>query len=313
MRARGEREIDNESVDGRIGRLADAQFGVVARAQVLAEGFTPAQIRRRVESGRWDSPLPRVYRIAGAPPTGRQAAMAGALWAGAGALVSHATAAVLWGFPGVATTRIELWTARNLTSDRIVVHRGTRLDRADRTTLGPIPVTTPVRTLIDIAGRLEDLRLASLLEELVARELVDPRRLAARLEALRGAGRVGAGRLEALLEARGDGPAMESALETLVWTLIGRSGAALPIRQHWVSTAGGRYRLDFAWPEQRVAVECDGWEHHGRRRHDFGKDRARYAEVVAAGYRVLPVTWDAAKRDPDRVIRWLRDALIAAA
>ena len=85
-------------------------------------------------------------------------------------------------------------------------------------------------------------------------------------------------------------------------------------RAHTASTGwrlpGGRYRLDFAWPEQQVGLECDGWEHHGTR-SAFGKDRARLAELVAAGWRMLPVTWEACTREPERVVRWLETALAA--
>jgi very-short-patch-repair endonuclease len=77
--------------------------------------------------------------------------------------------------------------------------------------------------------------------------------------------------------------------------------------------AGGRYRLDFAWPDFKVAVECGGYEAHGSTRERFGKDRARYAELVASGYRVLPVTWSVARTEPGRVVRWLEATLALAA
>lgn len=83
------------------------------------------------------------------------------MWAGEGAVVSHGTAGVLWGIDGVRGPKTEVWVPapRNRKHDLVVVHRGTRVDRTDRASLGPIPITTPVRTLIDVAGRLEDDRL----------------------------------------------------------------------------------------------------------------------------------------------------------
>ncbi len=179
--------------------------------------------------------------------------------------------------------------------------------------LGPIPITTPVRTLIDMAGRLEDLKLSAVMEDLVKRDLVDPQRLGARLDALRSSGRPGAARLHALLDARGDGPAMESTLEALVWSLILESGVRLPERQYWVLVPSGRYRLDFCWPDLRFGLECDSYEHHGERKADWGKDRARYAELAVVGLRVMPVTWEVARHDPKRVLRWLRDGVREAA
>jgi very-short-patch-repair endonuclease len=173
--------------------------------------------------------------------------------------------------------------------------------------LGPIPITTPIRTLIDIAGRLEDIALSGLLERTIRDNLVDPERLRARISALRSSGRHGCGRLEALLARRGVGPAMESTLEALVWSLILSSGVRLPERQYWATANGHRCRLDFAWPDLGLALECDGREHHGSNRIDFVNDRARYAELLVAGISVLPVTWDAARNQPARVIGWLRD------
>ena len=288
--------------------LAAEQFGVFSQAQALHAGFLPPAITRRVTAGSWERVLPRVYRMVGVPPPDRQAPMAAALWAGDGAVVSHDSAGVLWGIEGVRARKTELWvpSPRSPRHDAVLAHRGTRIDRADRTMIGPIPVTTPVRTLIDLAGRLEDDRLLAAMESVFRRRLGTPDRLAARLAALRDSGRPGAGRLEALLDCRGDGRPLESKL----WRLLTRSGLPLPARQHWVTTAGGRYRLDFAWPGCKLGLEADGWEHHGDR-VAFGKDRERLSEMVAAGWRVLLVTWDVGARQPQRVVRWVEMALAA--
>jgi len=142
------------------------------------------------------------------------------------------------------------------------------------------------------------------------RKLGTAERLATRLVALRASGRPGAGRLAALLEQRGDGRPLESTLEGKVWLLLSQSRLPWPARQHWVPSAGGRYRLDFAWPEHKLGLECDGWEAHGTRTA-FGKDRERLSEMVAMGWRVLLVTWDVGTRQPGRVVRWVEMALAA--
>lgn len=307
----GERSTE---LDKEVAELAHTQFGVFSREQVLRLGGTRAQIGHRLATGRWDSPMLRVYRIVGATHSREQSAMTAILWAGDGALVSHGTAAALWDFERVRERRTELWvpSGRRLRSDAVVVHRGARLDRADRTTLGPIPITTTVRTLIDMSGRLEDHRLLAVMEDLIRRGLVKHDRLEARLAALRSSGRPGAGRLEMLLHARGDGRPLESPLETLAWPIICRSGVPLPKRQYWVALPGGRYRVDFAWPELKLGVECEGYEHHGGG-SAWGKDRERFAEFVSVGWRVLPLTWDVCKHRPERVIRWIVRAHTKAA
>ena len=238
--------------------------------------------------------------------------MVAVLWAGASSVISHGCAATLWEFERGGRQRVELWTPRQLKADDIDVHRGTRIDRADRTTLGPIAITTPERTLMDESARLEDIALSGLLESAIKVGLVDEQGLRLRVSALKSSGRAGAGRLDRLLF-RGEGPAIESTLEALVWTIMFEGGVRTPVRQHWVNVAGGRYRLDFAWPDFKVAVECDGYEAHGSTRARFGKDRARYAELVASGYRVLPVTWSVARTEPGQVVRWLEDTLALAA
>jgi very-short-patch-repair endonuclease len=309
MDDRGGSRADNESPDGVIAAIADLQFGVFSREQALRAGFSARQIQVRLTAERWESRFRGVYRVVGAPETLHQAAMAGALYAGEQALVSHGTAGVLLGIEGVRAREVELWVPSGKKSEvrGLTIHRGVRLDRADRAMLGPIPITNATRTLIDLSARMEDDRLLAVVEDAIRRRLVTPDRLAVRAEILRNSGRPGAGRLVELLRDR-SGAALESTLEAKVWLLIRRSGLPLPKRQCWVSLPGGRYRLDFAWPERRIGLECDGWEHHGAK-SAFAPDRARLAEFGAARWRVLPVTWHAVTREPARVERWLRDAL----
>lgn len=299
--------------DRELAELAATQFGAFSRSQVVEKGGSRAQVDHRLATGRWVRKLTNVYVIAGTATSFEQQAMVAVLWAGAGSVISHGCAATLWEFERGGGHRVELWTPRRLKADDIAIHRGIRIDRADRTMLGPIAMATPERTLIDVSARLEDVALSGLLESTIKAGLVDEQRLRSRLDALQASGRPGAGRLERLLAARGDGPAMESTLEALVWTIMGDGGVRSPVRQHWVNVPGGRYRLDFAWPDVKVAVECDGFDAHGSTRARFGKDRARYAELVALGYRVLPVTWSAARMEPSRVVRWLVDTLALAA
>jgi very-short-patch-repair endonuclease len=172
-------------------------------------------------------------------------------------------------------------------------------------------VTNASRTLIDLAARFEDDRLLTAMEDLFRRKLASPAELAARLDEVCESGRPGAGRLRRLLSERESAPT-ESVLEARAWLTLCRSQLPRPVRQHWVSTPGGHYRLDFAWPAKRVALECDGWDHH-RGRVAFGKDRTRLSEVASTGWRVLVATWDVVTRDPNRLLRWVDSALAEAA
>jgi very-short-patch-repair endonuclease len=89
-----------------------------------------------------------------------------------------------------------------------------------------------------------------------------------------------------VLHRLGEGPASESRLETRVRRVLHGAGLR-PVRQHPVVVDGRRYRLDFAWPDLRLAVEPDGYAAHGSRAA-FERDRRRWADLTSAGWRLVP-------------------------
>jgi very-short-patch-repair endonuclease len=315
MRINSSPQSPSEFVDGRIAPLAAAQHGVLHRTQALELGMSTAQIKHRVRSGRWQRVLPGVYRIAGgSPPTIWSRAFAVVLWAGEGAAVSHGSAAGLVAMPMVRSriTEVLVPPGRDLRSPWVRVHRG-ELDACDRQIVNGVPVTTPTRTLIDVAGRLEDDALLAVMEDAFRRGLCTPELLGERLAALQGSGRPGTGRLAALLAARPRGARpLESPLEARAWAMLQRSSLPRPERQHWIVVEGTRYRLDFAWPDHKVAVECDGWSHHGGREH-FERDELRRARMTSVGWRLVPVTAAQCARSEAAVIERIARALRLAA
>ncbi len=302
------KKCTHSSREAELARRAAGQHGLVTRKQAEAAGMSTHTITARVQSGEWVRVLPGVYRLTAVAPSGRQAAHAAALWAGPGAVVSHAAAGVLWELMGVATKRVELWVPPTCrpTSKLVTVHRGV-VEARDRRVLDGIPVTSPARTVVDLAGRLDGEALDSVVDDAVHRRLVSPAELRERAAALAGKGRAGTGALLRLLTARDAGPAAESRLETRVRRVL-RAAGLRPVPQHEVVVGARRYRLDFAWPAERVAVEADGWSAHGARRA-FERDRRRSADLAAAGWRVLPVTWTQISQQPADVIARVRAAL----
>lgn len=298
----------------RTNELAHRQHGVFSRQQALELGYSLGQIDRRLATGQWTALLPGVYRLAGAPETGRQAAVAACLWAGRGAAVSHRAAAVLWDLDGVAAKGMEIVMTgdRRLRTTRLTVHRTMELRRSDRTVRDGIPLTTPGRTLIDLAGVVDEETLEAAVECALRRRLVSERFLRHRLAELSGKGRPGIAVLRNILDTR-DERALESRLEVKVWRLLVRSGLPKPVRQHPVQIDGRRYRLDFAWPSFRVAVEADGFATHGARRRAYHADRWRTATLVSAGWRIVPVTWKDATTRPNEWLAGLGRTLALAA
>jgi hypothetical protein len=201
--------------------------------------------------------------------------MAAVLAAGPRAALSHRSAAELWGIRPSAAAKFDVTVPRASgvrTSARIVVHRPKR--HADTMTRHGIPITTPGQTLADLALALPRRDLEK------AVEMADVRRLhVVAPEDHPGALRVhdaAAGALPVTTD---------SPLEDAFLALCDAYGIPRPL----VQTIVEGYRVDFCWPEQRLIVETDGYEHH-RTRAAFERDRAKDARLTASGWRVLRFT-----------------------
>jgi very-short-patch-repair endonuclease len=303
----------NETPDAAIRRLARRQHNLFKYEQAIEAGFSPAAISRRVSTDSWERVLRRVYRVADTSSDRRQAALAACYWAGDGAVASHRTAGVLWELDGVREDRVEITVPppRSPRSPLVIVHRSLELPRADRVTLGVIPVTSPVRTLLDLAACLNEEDLEAAVEGAFDRGLVRDSVLRARSSGRRNPGVTALRRM--LNERDLASPALESRLEVKVWRLLVGSGLPKPVRQHRVQIDGRRYRLDFAWPSFRVAVEADGFTIHGARRRAYQADRWRTATLVSGGWRIVPVTWHDATARPEEWLAGLGRTLALAA
>lgn len=282
---------------------------MLSREQALTAGLSQAALHRRVAGGRWEAVLPAVYRVTGTPSSWEQDLMAACLHGGRGSFVSHRTAAALWRLDGLEPGIVEIAASRRVRIPGIVAH-GTRVPRRHLTAIGPIPVSRPGWTLLDLVAVASPALAEIALDDALRRGLTTLRRLARLLEAHGGPGRRGSGVLRSLLEARDPSAAPpESVLETRLARLLARSGLPRPVTQHEVR-AGGRLvaRVDFAWPEAMVAVEADGYRHHSGRRA-WARDRTRRNALTGLGWRVLHVTWDDLRRRPEATLAEIRQAL----
>ena len=253
---------------------------MVSLAQAEELGFTRRDLFRRVQAGRLDRVYPRTFRLAGAPRSLEQRATAAALWAGPAAVVSHDTAAALWGILPQQGSPVHVTVPRKTGAPPpgTTVHVSPVPNR-ERGRLRAVPVTGVARTLLDLAPRWSDERLLRVVEESILGGLVSAEQARDIVE--RNPGRRGCRRL-----ARALGTAGSSALERRVEALL--RGSALPPhrREHLVSG----FRLDFAWPEARVALEADGRRWHSSTA-DFERDRAKSNVLTVRGWRVLRATW----------------------
>jgi hypothetical protein len=200
--------------EARLARLAASQSGVFTREQCLDAGFSASQVQRRLAAGAWLREYPRVYRHTSSPPTRALALNGAILWAGSAAVLSHTTAVALWRVGHDAPDRIELLLPRTRAprTPGVSIHRVTGLPPVDVTIARcGLPVTTPVRTLIDVAAVVPEHELAAMLDRAIGRRLVTRRAVEERLETIGTRGRPGTARLRALLRPFGSASVHASA------------------------------------------------------------------------------------------------------
>jgi very-short-patch-repair endonuclease len=175
----------------------------------------------------------------------------------------------------------------------IRVHRRSCLTPADRGARHGIPVTSAIRTLVDIASQLTSAQLERAVNEADKLDLVDPERLRAALEEMRG--QPGSAALRRLLDRR-TFVLTDSELERFFLPIVRSAG--LPMPQTGVYVNG--FEVDFFWPELALVVETDGLRYH-RTPAEQARDRLRDQTHTAAGLTPLRFTHAQIRFEPDHV------------
>jgi very-short-patch-repair endonuclease len=304
---RAGREQDGPPPDARAARLAAQRHGVLAIAELRACGLDDDAVARRVRDG-WLHRLHRgVYAVGHPGVTLRGRFRAAVLACGEGAALSYFAAAALWGFWAWDERFVEVTVvsgARTRRIDGVRVHRSRALKARDVRTRHGIRVTSPARTLLDLAAVLPERALRRAVRRAQAERVVSIGQIVELLG--RANGHRGVGRLRAAVA---DGPApTHSELEDLLLDLLDEGGMQRP--QINVPLRFGAVTVvpDFLWREQRLAIEADGaaWHDHKlTREHDADKQ----ARLEAAGYRVLRITWEQTIRRPEQTLARIRAAL----
>jgi hypothetical protein len=286
-------------------QIARRQHALVTHDQALAAGLSPSQIRRRNRAGEWRVARPGVYAIDGAPPTWLQSVAAVALSSQPGAWISHVTAAAMWAFPGVGDDAIHVVTGleRRVRLDGVRGHRSGALFTADLTVHHRIPVTTPARALVDISASLSYRQLGAAIDDGIRRRVMTLRAMRQCVGRLSEAPGRRLAMLHELLGERlpGYDPG-DSDLETRVLRLLVANGFPPPVQQYRVRLGGRIFRIDLAYPAQRLAIELDGWEFHGTRTA-FDDDRSRANLLVAQGWTLVRFT---SRSSDDEIVGCLR-------
>lgn len=276
--------------------LARRQHGAISRRQALAAGLSSDAIKHRIRSGAWTRLRQGVYVVGGAPATWEQGVVGCCLAGGDDVVASHRTGARVWGVVQ-ADGRTEVVVAgdRRVRLPGVRVHQSILLPAVDLTVRNGIPVTSLARTLADVSQHQDPVVVGRWIDAAMRVHRLDPLELRSWLARLAGPGRRDTQALKAALAARLPGwDPGESDLEARALLALHRAGLPAPVQQHVVRRSDGRLaRVDLAYPTERIAIELDGWEHHGGR-GAFDADRIRRNELTLLGWEVYQFTWTTA-------------------
>jgi len=245
---------------------------MVARRQLLVLGFNSREIEHRVARGRLHPVMRGVYAVGWPRLTRKRCWMAAVLAGGGGAVLSHRSAAALWGIGVEKRGVVDISVTRRAELKRLGLHVRGRpsLRAAGITSHAGIPVTTPTQTLIDLATELAPIEVERAVNEADKRDLVDPETLRESLDAY--TGQPGAPALRRVLDKR-TFRLSDSDLEILFRPIAAAAGLPPPLTKHVVNG----FEVDFFFPTLGLVVETDGLRYHrtpSTQTRDVRRDRA---------------------------------------
>lgn len=237
--------------------------------------------------------------------------MAATLVCGRGAVLSHRTAAMLWGILGTSSRAIEVTTPVKSGSHGTIRRHRAVLPSDEIGVANRIPVTTVPRTIFDLASVLAIDTVERALRESERLRLYD----SLSLEDLLGRypGHRGNRAIRECVRRLRDIPpgVTRGDLEARFLTFLDCQGIPRPRLNAWIDLGTRRYQVDCLWSAQKVIVELDGYATHGTR-HAFEGDRDRDRRLLAAGYRGPRVTWRHLEEIPDEIAADLRALLLSS-
>jgi Transcriptional regulator, AbiEi antitoxin/Protein of unknown function (DUF559) len=298
-------QLRKRSLDRAIADLARDQYGVVGRSQLRRIGLTRQAIDHRVASGRLHVVHRGVYAVGHVVINNEGRWLAAVLAGGPGAVLSHLAAAHHWGIRPSAATVTEVTTPRKLRSRPGLRFHCSLLPTEEVTTHDRIPLTTITRTLFDIAAIVSIHQLRRAVHEAEIRRLWDVLCLADLLE--RHPRRPGAPAVRELIASLEAG-FTRGALEERFLEFVDRYRLPRPATNVTFHVGGTWIEADCVWHAQCLIVELDDHTTH-RTRFAYERDRARDRALVAAGWRVIRLTWRHLRDEPDAVAADLRAAL----
>lgn len=306
------RRLQPRRWDLEIAEIANGQHGLVTLTQLEGLGMDRRTVAARVRAGRLHRIYSGVFAV-GHPVLSPDAIfLAPVLACGPGAVLSHESAAALWGFWKQRGSQFHVIAPnrRGRSPRGIVAHRDGFLPAADTTSLRGIPCTTTARTLLDQAAHLPPWDLRRSLGEAEAMRLVNHHQLRSQIH--RGKGRRGVARFRLLLdEIHPQTRRSKSELERMFLHVCLQLGLPEPEVNVSLRVGSRIFKPDFLWRPQRLILEADS-----RQFHDtdvaFVDDRRREQQLQLAGWRVSHCTWEQVELEPHSLAEAVRGLLAQA-
>ncbi len=300
----------------RLTTVATGQLGAFTRQQAHAAGMSDRQLRRRVQSGFLEQIGPHAFRYptTAASPLAKLQALV--LDVGQPCWISGPTAAALFGLDGFSVRRplhLTVLRDRNVRRMGVEIHTTAALPAIDRETFEGLPVTSPARTIVDLAKQEPPDRLAAAVDSAIRDGLATEDLLHRRVSALRAKGRFGLPKLLEVLEGREVTRGGHSWLEREFLRLLDGSGLPRPVTQEVLSRAGDHLvRVDCHFPGTNVVVELLGYRYH-RTVAQMSRDAARLNALVLDGFEPYQFTYQQVTTVPQSVLSTLFRALLRSA
>jgi very-short-patch-repair endonuclease len=271
------------------------QKRVITRGQLRGFGFSEKAIRHRIQRGRLVIEWPGVYRVGPLELDRDGRFMAATLACGEGAALSHDSAAALWGIRrgGTDLIHVSVPATKQVRLDGNRPHR--RDPMPETTTIGPIPLCSPLFTLVDLAAELQTEPLEEAINEADVKGLIRADQIEPALDAI--PKHPGVAHLRATLSRYSR---TDSNLERRFLAIVRKAKLPLPTTQERI----GPGRIDFHWPELGLVVETDGLTYHRTPMQQL-EDRLRDQAHTAAGRTQLRFPNVQIRESPSTVARTL--------
>ena len=286
-------------------------FGVFTRAQAMEAGLTPQQLRYRVVHGHLLELFPGVYLPAGSPVTWEQHVSAALSWTGPLSAAAGSCAAAIWELRGFSRERIEVVTSRRLRCpDANVLVRHACLTRSDIRVRGDLRVTSPERTLFDLARCLSPRGLENAIDDAIGRRLTTLDRVDQYSRDKGARGVQGTKLLKKTVQELRRVPGAD-VFERMLFKCLASRGLPPPCAQFPVQIGPQRYYLDYAYPDLLIGIEAHSFKYHSQR-PDWERDQLRHNALTGVGWNMLYITWRQLRDHPDRVAASIASARSSA-